>query len=113
MHEAAREASDRDATTAADLLSGDALSRDADALCACLEAKVLCAERLGSSGDRDHWVSSYAACLAARGDRRRILSLNSRLGRADAERLLFPALAAEGKRHALLAELRETDRMED
>ena len=54
-----------------------------------------------------------AACLAARGDRRRILSLNSRLGKADAERLLFPALAAEGKRHALLAELRETDRMED
>ena len=78
-----------------------------------MEAKVLCAERLGSASDRDHWVSSYAACLAARGDRRRILSLNTRLGRADAERLLFPALASEGKRHALLAELRETDRMED
>ena len=113
LNEAAREAASRDATTAADLLAGDALSRDADALCACLEAKVLCAERLGSASDRDHWVSSYAACLAARGDRRRILSLNTRLGRADAERLLFPALAAEGKRHALLAELRETDRMED
>ena len=67
--DAARQASDRDATTAADLLSGDALSRDADALCACLEAKVLCAERLGSSTERDHWVSSSAACLAARGDR--------------------------------------------
>ena len=56
---------------------------------------------------------NYFAYHAARGDRRRILSLNTRLGRADAERLLFPALAAEGKRHALLAELRETDRMED
>ena len=65
LNEAAREAASRDATTAADLLAGDALSRDADALCACLEAKVLCAERLGSASDRDHWVSSYAACLAS------------------------------------------------
>jgi protein HIRA/HIR1 len=112
---AAREASSRDTTSAAALLAGDVLSKDADALCACLEAKVLCAERLGSASDRDHWVGSYAACLASRGDRRRILSLNARLGKADAERLLFPALAAEGKRHALLAELREEARglMED
>ena len=46
----------------------DAWLEIADALCACLEAKVLCAERLGSASDRDHWVSSYAACLAARGE---------------------------------------------